>query len=652
MISVYKDFDDVPKGLEDGDLTEAKKRLREIYHGKCAYTEQKITEEETYILRYRPVSEYPWLEFEWSNLLPVCKMVFEAYENFKKLQLVKNELNNEFPIRGEKVEKEPIDKNNFKADSELMLSEIPLLLHPEVDTIENYIRIFSEGNIYSISNEGITTIETFNLNNQNLIQKRLELIKLEQRQITEIFYDYKRRSDDAHMYLLQNSHFTLTPVFERWLNLSKDVSEFSFVYKIALKKEYDDLFIIEEINEQQEFLSYYINYFYQFIWNIPQRNESELYFSVKNFFQLKNLSIKNLDMSNQWIFLTGENGFGKTLILQAFYIAIFGTEKYQYPFTIDSNSRFEIKIPFINVQMRYSNIIGGVSYLYNQNSYVEKAINAYGANRLNISGYINEDEKTQTPQKVRKSDSLFKNDGTLYNIEAYLTKMHGREQYKNRIEIIKNILIDLLPSVAAIEIDDSEIDKKVYYRETAENGDLLNRIQFHQLSAGNKSIIAMIGDMLIEFYDGQPDVENSKDFVGIVLIDEIDAHLHPKWQRELVIKLSELFPKVQFIASTHSPIPLLGAPKETVIFNVEKPDRKTGIQVRRLDIDVSQLTPNTILSSPIFGFDDIIPKSRDKNKKSYTQDEYEEVTFEKKMDTVLRKLATMEGKTVEELINE
>ena len=42
MISVYKDFDDVPKGLENGNLTEEKKRLREIYYGKCAYTEQKI----------------------------------------------------------------------------------------------------------------------------------------------------------------------------------------------------------------------------------------------------------------------------------------------------------------------------------------------------------------------------------------------------------------------------------------------------------------------------------------------------------------------------------------------------------------------------------------------------------------------------------
>lgn len=658
MISVYKDFDDVPKGLENGDLTEAKKRLRQIYHGKCAYTEQKISEAETYILRYRPVNEYPWLEFEWSNLLPVCKMVFDAYERFRKLQLVKNKENSEFPVQGKKIRKEPNNKNAFKADSELMLSEKSLLLHPEIDTIENYISIFSDGKIYSFTERGNATIDTFDLNNLFLIQKRLEIVKLEQRHISEIFYDCKRQGDDPHMYLLHNNLSMLIPVFKYWLDLSRDISEFSLVYKIALTKEYDDLFITEEINKEQQFLSYYINYYNQFIWNIPQRKDSELYFSVKKFFQLKNFSMKNLDMSNQWIFLTGENGFGKTLILQAFYIAIFGKENHNYPFKIDENSRFEIKFQFIRyinnilipIPIKYSNIIGGQNLLNSQNSYIEKATVAYGANRLNISGYINEDEKTQAPQKVSKSDSLFKSNGTLYNIEAYLTKMHGREQYAKRIESIIKVLIDLLPSVAAIEIDDSEVDKKVYYRETAENGDLLNRIRFHQLSAGNKSIIAMIGDMLTEFYEGQPDVENSKDFVGIVLIDEIDAHLHPKWQRELVIKLTELFPKVQFIASTHSPIPLLGAPKETVIFNVEKPDRKTGIQVRRLDIDISKLTPNTILTSPIFGFDDIIPNSRDKEEKLYTQDSYNEVVFEKMLHEKLDNLAKEGGKSLEELL--
>jgi predicted ATP-binding protein involved in virulence len=81
-------------------------------------------------------------------------------------------------------------------------------------------------------------------------------------------------------------------------------------------------------------------------------------------------------------------------------------------------------------------------------------------------------------------------------------------------------------------------------------------------------------------------------------------------QRELPEALSRVFPKIQFIATTHSPIPLLGAPKESVILTVSR-NIDAGITIERLDdqINFANLLPNTILSSPIFGFEDIIPSS-------------------------------------------
>ena len=84
---------------------------------------------------------------------------------------------------------------------------------------------------------------------------------------------------------------------------------------------------------------------------------------------------------------------------------------------------------------------------------------------------------------------------------------------------------------------------------------------------------------------------------------------------------------------------------------MEKPNRKTGIQARRLDIDVSQLTPNTILTSPIFGFQDILSATHKNGDKLYTQDEYNEVVFEKMLDEKLEKLAQEGGKSLEELLN-
>lgn len=109
----------------------------------------------------------------------------------------------------------------------------------------------------------------------------------------------------------------------------------------------------------------------------------------------------------------------------------------------------------------------------------------------------------------------------------------------------------------------------------------------------------MIGDMLIRFYKQQPEIIEPKDFTGIVIIDELDLHFHPKWQRKLPILLSSIFPKIQFIASTHSVIPFLGAPKNSVFLKVKR-NKATGIKLERIDIEIKNLLPNSILTSPIF----------------------------------------------------
>jgi predicted ATP-binding protein involved in virulence len=121
-------------------------------------------------------------------------------------------------------------------------------------------------------------------------------------------------------------------------------------------------------------------------------------------------------------------------------------------------------------------------------------------------------------------------------------------------------------------------------------------------------------------------VENFSALKGIVIIDEFDTHLHPKYQKLFVQKLTELFPKIQFIVSTHSPIPLLGAPANSVIINVSR-TREEGIKAELLDIDFSVLTPNAILSSPIFGFQDLIPDSKSDDKMIRTEDTFQEVEF-------------------------
>lgn len=79
------------------------------------------------------------------------------------------------------------------------------------------------------------------------------------------------------------------------------------------------------------------------------------------------------------------------------------------------------------------------------------------------------------------------------------------------------------------------------------------RLTVNQLSDGEKCLMAMIGDLARRFAILNPTRGNPLEGEGIVLIDEIDLHLHPTWQRMVVPKLSEVFPNCQFLISTHSP---------------------------------------------------------------------------------------------------
>jgi predicted ATP-binding protein involved in virulence len=74
-----------------------------------------------------------------------------------------------------------------------------------------------------------------------------------------------------------------------------------------------------------------------------------------------------------------------------------------------------------------------------------------------------------------------------------------------------------------------------------------------QLSDGERSFLAIVCDLCRRLALANPGLENPLEGAGVVLIDEIELHLHPKWQREVVQKLRTTFPNIQFIATTHSP---------------------------------------------------------------------------------------------------
>ena len=88
------------------------------------------------------------------------------------------------------------------------------------------------------------------------------------------------------------------------------------------------------------------------------------------------------------------------------------------------------------------------------------------------------------------------------------------------------------------------------------NSTIKETLDINQLSDGEKCMLSMVGDLARRLSIANPSLENPLYGNGIVLIDEIDLHLHPQWEATIVEKLEKTFPKCQFIITTHSPLVL------------------------------------------------------------------------------------------------
>jgi uncharacterized protein (TIGR02646 family) len=165
------------KDVEGKTQSKVREKLNELYFSKCAYCETFCKAE---IEHYRPkkgVTEdtlhngYYWLCYEWSNLVPSCR-----YCN------TEGGKGNQFPIKGTRIKKPSfdaqlkLDKEHIKANANLLLSEQPYLLHPEIDNPINYFnfKVDSHGQgveiqgIDGINARGEQTIKICNLNREYL----------------------------------------------------------------------------------------------------------------------------------------------------------------------------------------------------------------------------------------------------------------------------------------------------------------------------------------------------------------------------------------------------------------------------------------------------------------------------------------------------
>lgn len=138
---------------------------------------------------------------------------------------------------------------------------------------------------------------------------------------------------------------------------------------------------------------------------------------------------------------------------------------------------------------------------------------------------------------------------------------HIRKAFKNFLSIIGEEKITDI-RIARDEVNlDFNVDNRPFAA-VIKNG---VKLRFSQLSSGEKMIMYMVSDIARRLTIANSHSEDALNGEGIVLIDELDLHLHPRWQKSIVNALTNTFPNVQFIVTTHSPIVLSGVRREQII---------------------------------------------------------------------------------------
>ncbi|WP_433847783.1 AAA family ATPase [Acinetobacter proteolyticus] len=324
----------------------------------------------------------------------------------------------------------------------------------------------------------------------------------------------------------------------------------------------------------------------------------------------------------QWIVIIGPNGSGKTTLLKSFVISlrniknpsiwprgVFGN--YWRKVTKEQNNDFinsNITITLSDtsehqIHIRPNNTYGlDFIQIPEQEKPQLFPIFAYGCRRGSALGgasrQVNLDEN-DGPEIA----TLFDESADLIQAETWLISLEG-DISKNPTSklIFENTLDSLkkLMNLKSIEV----FDQKLWFSE-----DDNIKIPFSCLSDGYLTNAGWFLDLVARWlkYAEQYNFKIDKNFLnnmtGLVIIDEIDLHLHPEWQIEIISRTKKILPKMSFIVSTHNPLTLVGAKSEEIWTLNRNEERITASQ----GVETPMLLTSGQIYRQYFGIKDIYP---------------------------------------------
>lgn len=329
-----------------------------------------------------------------------------------------------------------------------------------------------------------------------------------------------------------------------------------------------------------------------------------------------------------WTIIMGDNGVGKSTLLKGLVSLapspknIYGDRQKirLYPGLFDwrevwNSSRFDGKLPS-RMEARTTGAYDFKKLLpeqeldlwveqghqrFNDIQYSEEAYVrigdflcfAYGASRKMGKSALT-GEKFSTA-----SVSLFDDEAPLINVEEFFmqadydAKTSRSSASAQQRKKVKDLLVDVLP-----EVTDLRITKASRVGRQVEVKTPFGWVRIGDMSLGYKSLIAWVVDFASRMYHYHRTKPNPFIQPAVVLIDELDLHLHPRWQRRVIGYLTKKFPNTQFIATAHSPLIVQAAEDANLVLLKRK---RSQVIIENEPDTIRNWRIDQILTSDLFG---------------------------------------------------
>jgi uncharacterized protein (TIGR02646 family) len=546
-------------------LKPARQRLFQVFHGKCGYCESPLEAVQFAIVEnYRPKSRYWWLTYSWDNLLIACQACNSA-----------------------KADRFPLEDDSKRATnpSDDLVRENPLLLNPCQDQPQEHLVFDDQGMVFSSTARGQSTIDVLGLNRDGLVTARQRCFR---EMLAGLEIGTSRKASEFLLSLVKDdapyaaaTRQTLvramqklkrTPSKSKWI---RDVENSTRGFLGTIESTTKDVEATKSAFKSHE------RAVESFSLPVPEDQEiSQNYFikrrvinriEMKNFMGIRDLDITLSDASNQtssWLMLVGENATGKSSILKALALTL-----------MDQNSRAELPLRPVDVlthgqkeghvRLWLTGVADPVelTYRHGNTSFVGTSqqrvlLLGYGSTRL-LPPATTPGVRPMGPVRTM---SLFDPFARLVDAENVLGSLDP-ELFGPAARILRQ----LLPLGQRVQLQTRhnpalagkfEVFVRIFRDE----------LTLRQLSDGYQSVVALAVDILSTFlpvWKQRVDVAE-----GIVLLDEIDAHLHPTWRMRIVQTMRSCFPHTQFITTTHDPLCLKGLRRgEVVVLRRTRPGR-------------------------------------------------------------------------------